>query len=195
MSESRPLRELVTQLLNLFESGDHIPDTHYVSGRLVQPYVSFARPADTTAYAIGDVISHATSGNKILEFEGAFRLAGGTGKLQTAMLIDVSNETTKLAANLWLFSSPVTIEGDNAKWTPTEDELLSLQAVVQWAAADAIQSDVTANVDGNVVNVQKDLALPIKGIDTKLYGVLTAANTYTPVSAERLIIRLSILPD
>ena len=188
--------DILESVLSYLESNS-IPEVQQVGGLITTPSVSFIRPNNTTMYAKGDVVSNATSGNKVLTFEGCARTPGGTGWIQNALLIDGSNETTKLAADLWLFSKVVDIEGDNAKWTPEDTELLLLQAVIQWNIADTIQSDVTANIAGNVVNQQSNLAKPFKCSreSINLFGVLTARNIYTPVALEPFSIILNILQD
>ncbi len=199
MNDSKILRALVRDLTNLFKTGGHVPEMQTVGGLVVHPTSNFVRPANTTAYADGDVITVSTVTGQLLKFSDCVRGSGKSGWLQSATLIQGANDagTLALAATLWLFTQKVDIEVDNATWTPQSTELQRLAAVVQFASVDAIQADVTQDATGSVVNIQENKAKPFtcKNDSVDLYGVLQSRNAYAPASQEPFYITLDILQD
>lgn len=166
--------------------------------------VWFTRPNDTTAYATGEVISDSTAVSKIMFFSECARKGRGSGAINQVMLIDGASQATKLSADLFLFRRPVDSYGvDNAAFTPTDEELGSLVAVVSLdgtTAANLKQGDATSGVGGNVVIVNTSLSIPFECAatpwgDDALFGVLVARNAYTPVASETFRVILSITQD
>ena len=156
---------------------------------------TFTRPSDTTAYAAGDVVCNSTSAPVIMTFANAVSSAHASSILQQALLIDSGNETTKLDCELWLFDTTVVMDNDNAAFTPTDAEMLTLVAVIPFSSSAWKQG--TAGTGGNCANDQQNLGIPINVADgtqnTSLYGILVARNAYTPISAEVFTFKLKFL--
>ena len=155
---------------------------------------TFTRPADTTTYAAGDVVS--TTGGAIMEFVGAAR--DGVGAIQSAILLDSANVSTHLDAELWLFSSAPAVTADNAAIAFTDAELANLVGVVNFGLSSWKVGLATSGVGGNAVNCQTGIGLPFSKIigsapTNSLYGVLVARNAYVPVSAEIFTVMLTVL--
>lgn len=157
---------------------------------------SFTRPNDTTQYAAGEVITAATAA--VMEFTKVGRDAQrGAGVIVDAILVDSAAQTTKLSAELWLFTSAMTMDNDNAVFTPTDTELLDLVGVIQFTTA--FVGDATAGANGNCVLQAERTYLPINyqckiGV-TSLYGVLVTRNAYTPVAQESFAVLLKIIQE
>lgn len=153
---------------------------------------SVTRPADTTQYAAGDVVT--SSPAAVLTFSGAGRVNGGSGIVIDALLIDSANQTTKPNLELWLFSQAPAIDDDNAAFTPTDAELANLVGIVQFTTG--FVGDATAGAGGNCVLPSERTYLPVfyecAAAVTALYGVLVARNTYTPVSGEVFSVKLKV---
>lgn len=155
------------------------------------------RPADTNAYNAGDVVCNSTSAPVILSFNGAQRNGKG-GVIQQAILVDSANQATKPDLELWLFDTAITMDNDNAVFTPTDAELATLVGVIDFGTSYFKGGDATSGAGGNCVCDVQNLGIPFTipgGAATAntLYGVLVARNAYTPVSGESFTIRLKVL--
>lgn len=163
-------------------------------GYLTTVQVSKTRPSDTTAYASGDTISESTSVATVWTFASCARFTGGSGIIAKATIADGAYVAATLQAELWLFNATVTADQDNAVFTPTDAELLTLQAVIPINIA--YVGDATAGVGGNVQLTSGTVNMPFKcNADASLYGVLVARNAYVPVSAETFGVTLFIYQD
>lgn len=154
---------------------------------------SFTRPADTTTYTAGDVISNSTSAPAVLIFNNALR--EGLGAIQNAYLLDSANQTTLLDSELWLFTTPPAATNDNAAITFTDAELANLVGIISFAVAAGKVGLPSSGAAGNAVNFQNGLGIPVRGagLTDVIYGVLVARNAYVPVSAEIFTITLGVV--
>lgn len=164
-----------------------------VTGGIVKSVLAtYTRPANTTAYASGDVVNNSTSAPTILTFDAVARANGGTGRVVGANLIDGSNQATKGIFELWLFDTTITMDNDNAVFTPTDAELQTLIGVIPFTIP--YVGDATSGAGGNAVYVANGFSLPFKcggGVDD-IFGVLVVRNAYTPTSAGTFAVRLLI---
>lgn len=154
---------------------------------------SFTRPANTTAYAAGDVICNSTSSPTILEFTGMAYLNGGYGRILGASLTSSNNPATNISARLFLFSSPSTgIDNDNSPFTPTDSEIKDVQGVILFAGAAAVDGDASSNIfNGTPVSFPpQGITYKCDDLETSLYGILVADAAYTPASGEEIQITL-----
>jgi hypothetical protein len=163
-------------------------------GYLTTVQVSKTRLNDTNAYAAGDTISENTSGATVWTFSNCARFTGGSGVIAKATIADGAYVATTLQAELWLFNATVTADQDNAVFTPTDAENLTLQAVIPINTA--YVGDATAGIGGNVMLTSGIVNQPFKcNADANLYGVLVARNAYVPVGLETFGITLFIYQD
>lgn len=163
-----------------------------------QVWADFTRPADTTAYAAGDVIANSTSAATVITFPAAAGSGDNTGTIRSVLLVDGANQATKLNADLFLFNTaPASYGNDNGAFTPTDAEMQNLVGVVSLdgtTAANLKEGDATSGAGGNVLIQQAGLSIPFRCAagSRKLYGVLVARNSYTPVSGETFRVKLGI---
>lgn len=175
---------------------------------------SMTRPADTNAYAAGDVIATSTTAPVAQKLLLAASKLGGYGKIISASLLDSANQATKLEADVFLFTAAVGLDNDNAAFTPTDAEMATLAAVIPLynktvdlvPSTDAVlttvsaavyDGDATSGAGGNALFVRDDLSKIFKCADASrdLWWVLVARNAYTPVSGEIFTLKLDILQD
>ena len=147
---------------------------------------TITRPANTTAYASGDVITSGTAAALV------FGTDAPAGRVRSATLIDGACQATKLDADLFLFDATLTPDADNAAFTPTDAEMATCIGVISFAGSGAKVGDATSGADGNVLLQSGVVDLPFVSPGRALYGVLVARNAYTPVSAETFVIRLGV---
>lgn len=154
---------------------------------------SLIRPNDTTAYAANDVIAAVTT-PLTLPFSGFGLFSGAGYEISTATLISSAAVGTKLEADLLLFSSNITdIDNDNAAFTPTDAQLLTLVGSISFLSASGKPGDATSGADGNAFCFASNLKI-VSNYDT-LYGVLVARNAYVPVASEVITIKLGAIQN
>lgn len=166
---------------------------------------SFTRPANTTAYGVGDVVNNSTTVPVVLTFANCARANGGTGRLVACRVVDSANQATKFAGELWLFDTTVTPDNDNATFTPTEAELETLVGVFELNLTPTEEihyfnqaATIAAGAAGNFVYLIQNAIghlFQCQGGSRDLYGVLVARVAYTPVSSEVFSFRLQISYD
>jgi len=152
---------------------------------------SFTRPADTTAYTIGDQVCNSTSAPTILTFTEATSFVGGGGVIHAACLITSVDAATGPEFDLLLFDTAATMANDNAACAVTDAEMLTFIGVIPFLAADQ------KSVGANAVTQNRSVGLPFKCTtnSTSIFGMLVARNAYAPANAEAFKVRLSILQD
>jgi len=138
---------------------------------------------DTTQYSAADTITGAVPATL------KFGTSDISGRILSAALLDSTAETTKPEADLFLFDTDVAITADNAAFAPTDAEMTHCVAVIPFLAA----GFKVGNGNGFTPAVFASLlGYEFTAPNRILYGILVAQNTYTPVSAEVLTIRLGI---
>jgi hypothetical protein len=151
---------------------------------------SFARPANTTTYTAGDVVCNAAT----LIFPNGPASTGSV--LQHAVITTSANVATKPDLELWLFSATVAAVADNAAFAPTDAEMLTLVAVVEFPTADFKVGLSGAGTSGNAVCEAKNLGIPLNPAsaqNAELYGQIVVRNAYEPISAEAFKVVLHLV--
>lgn len=165
-------------------------------GVTVTVETTITRPSDTNTYAANDVICNSTSAPTIQTITGCARYNLGSGTIIDAVLIDGGNETLKLDADFFLFDTTVTMDNDNAAFTPTDTEMGTYVGVIQFVGGTARSG--TAGTGGNCVYPNALASQPIAFTcvtTTTLYGILVARNAYVPISGETFKIRMKIYQE
>lgn len=154
-----------------------------VVGNLISVNTSFARPADTTAYAALDTVSPATTAN--LTFTNIARVSGGSGYIVKARLM--TNQSTNIARyRLHLFHTAPTAIADNAPYT-----LLFANAANRVGHIDfpALATEGTgSNSARSSVDTVRLGFITSGGRD--LIGILETLDAFTPTSGQQFFIEL-----
>lgn len=156
---------------------------------------TIARPANTTDYAAGDVVSEVTTNDFFTFTRSASSDLPIKGTLNTAKMMILANQATKPDLELWLFSQTIAEVADNSAFAPTDVEILTLIDVIPFALADWYVGLAGAGADGNIVQVKNNLAIPIPSTNGNIYGQLVVRNVYTPISGESFTAKLLIDED
>ena len=164
-----------------------------VGGYTVKKLSTITRPADTTAYAAGDAITDSTSAPTVAAITRAARNQGWSGILLEATLISSASPATAGEFEVWLFDTPFTADNDNAAFTPTDTECLTVVAIVPFPSSDSYVGTASGNrvYQGTAVN----RGFVCASNSTTLYWALVARNAYVPASAETFSLRLTIIQD
>jgi hypothetical protein len=167
--------------------------TQMVGNELLRISASFTRPADTTAYASGDLVANSTTAGSVVPLE--FTVAGSDRGDQSSVFVtrirvrksgtSITNATFRV--HLY-YSAPVPANGDNAAWSTSKaaDYIGSADVVVTQAFTDGSV--------GSLVPVGDYFNVILNG-DRKIYAVLEARGAYTPASAEVFTVSLDMIKN
>ncbi len=148
---------------------------------------SFARPADTTAYAVNDAVANSTSAPTILTFANAARIAGGSGYIVKAELC--TDQAACIAAfRLHLFTTSVTPVNDNAAYTSLWTNRLSRVGFIDFPA---VAQEGSGSTSAFALWVGQ-LLYVTDSATASLYGLLETKTAFTPASAQNFSIRLGV---
>lgn len=157
---------------------------------------TITRPADTTAYASGDLVANSVTAGSVnnLQFTTAARVSGGSGLITGARIQKSTASVTNAAFRLHLFTvAPTyTSAGDNSAISTVV--VASAKGYLGYVDITAMTgfSDVawgTGAVDNSRGNAPFAAAAQI------LYGLLEARGAYTPGNAEVFTVSLMALQD
>ena len=149
--------------------------------------VAFNRPADTTAYAAGDLVANSTTSGSVapIAFANAVRSAGQACRIERMRLRKSGTSLTNASFRVYLFrTSPTVSVGDNGVFNSSGTLAIS-------DIADLIDYfDITMNRSATVG--ARGLGVPSTGSGvnitptsgTTLYALIEATAAYTPVSGE-----------
>lgn len=148
--------------------------------KLVKVSATFTRPADTTAYAVGDAISNSTTAPAVFQLDlGALGAVAGQGiEIQKLVVVSSIKQATLPLVNVFLSATTFTATNDNAALAIDNTTLSAGGAILNCD----IQNSFSANARVAYLGVGQPMLLA--AADTKLYGALQAANAYTPGNAE-----------
>lgn len=134
--------------------------------------LSITRPADTTAYAVADLIANSTTAGSVTPF--SFVLPA-MGQLRSVRFH--STNTTTFNARLWLLSaSPTVTNGDNGALAG------SFVSTVRATYVGTIDRALTDGVHGHFVAEDGEPLFNESQSPLQLYGLLEARSAFTPVS-------------
>ena len=150
---------------------------------LVNPSASFTRPADTTTYAVGDLIANSTTAGSVVPMEFTVARSNGGGvSIEKMRMFKSGTGISGAAFQLRLYrESPTVSNGDNGAY-------LCNKAADFLGAFNFSLADMIVHTDGVACNGITSTGYPVqanvKAGQTKVYGLLYAAAAYAPTSAE-----------
>lgn len=148
--------------------------------RVVTRSLSITRPANTTQYAVDDVLANATVNDLVLT-----NVAGTdySGTILDMVAISDAVPATTLQGEVWLFDKPVAQVADNAAFALSDAHATTLVSVIPFTLL-AQASNSLAVISG--INVGYNC------ITQDLYALIKVKNAYTPVSGEIVTFRFKI---
>lgn len=156
---------------------------------------TFTRPANTTAYASGDLVANDTDAADVVPLEFQVGMRDGSFIVRRARLEKSVNTTTNASFRLHLYrTQPTVTNGDNGAWLSSAAGYLGFIDIV----VDKAFNDATGPAVGHGIPVLASVLAPIyvrlTGGATKIYGLLEARAAYTPGSEETFTPSLEIEP-
>lgn len=177
-------------------------------------FATFTRPADTTAYAAGDIVANSTTGASVVPLRfPALRVPNGSGVITGARMLKSDDDLVNASFRLWVFANqPFAAAGypaDNAALTLTYAALQSFVGYFDFTSfVDAGSANVAvANPSRNIApfSCARSQRMPTSDTITVggvtydgtqlLYGVLEARAAYTPGNAEQFTVWLDVQQD
>lgn len=158
---------------------------------------ALTRPANTTTYAAGDVISDATA-DAYLTFDDCANKGPSllTGVISGAKAWSSASVATKPDIELWLFRSAIAARADNAAIAFTDAEMLDCLGVIQFPLADWFVGLATAGAGGNCINQQNNVGIPYQLAGAAhIYAQPVVRNAYIPISGEIFTFELMLTID
>jgi hypothetical protein len=176
-------------LVDAIPAGENF--TGIVGGNLITVATEFTRPADTTAYTAGDVVSNNATTTTPINLASIFRVAAGSGYIT---MIRVSTDKKSITPRLRLHffnAADATLAGDNLPFKELYAE--GAKRLGYWdmpsmsTAADSTNSDMSRTLDMSV-------RMPVKAgaASQSLYVVLEALDAFTPATAEKFTVTVAL---
>ncbi len=164
-------------VLSTLTSGNVGGFTAYVSSTITMSVAG--------AYATGDYMGTTTTPQS---FASCVRTSGGTGVINS---ITISDKITNanVAMELWLFSATFVAPTDNAAWTISDTEMLTVLGVIpiitsKWYASGA-----------NQIYFDDTISMVVKPAATSIFYALVARGTTPAFTSLDLTLNLGILQD
>jgi hypothetical protein len=163
-----------------------------VYGVISRPSANFTRPANTTAYALGDLVANSVTNTSVtaMSFTVA-RVAAGSGMIRRCRIRKSGTSTSSAVFRLHLYNTtPSTItNGDNG--------------VFSTSGVDTYLGAFDVNVDRAFTDGAAGNGVPITGNEinfklasgTTVVGFLEARAAYTPASAEVFTVDLEVIQN
>jgi hypothetical protein len=173
-------------------------ETHLgeVGGNSAVVVASFARPADTNAYASGDLVANnVTAGSVAPLVLSAARVADRTGVIRRGRLTKSSTGTANAIFRVHLYKDvPVPAAGDNGAFQ-TGGALTYIGSM----DFDMTSANARAFSDGvkciGVPNVGSEIIFDPKTGTTNIYALIEVRSAYVPVSGETFTLALEVFRD
>jgi len=160
-----------------------------LGGHLSSTAVELTRPADTTAYTAGDVVSNSTVSTTLLTLANAARVSAGSGYIVGCRLVtDKKSITPRFRVHLFNANNP-TVAADNAAmrshYTDASKRLGYFDLAAMTTATDTGNSDESRTLD-------MTLRIPFvcAGGTTSLFALLETLDAFTPNSGQKFTLTL-----
>lgn len=152
---------------------------------------TMTRPADTTAYASGDLVANSTTAGSVVPLSWAVQRSRRIGaKVVKARIKKSGTGVTNSTFRVHLYrASPTVANGDNGAWSSDKaaDYLGYLEVVVDKAFTDGAAGSGAPAVGTGLIVAEVST--------TMLYGLLECRGAYTPASAETFVVTLELERD
>jgi hypothetical protein len=166
-----------------------------VGGYATKVTANFARSANTTAYAAGQVVT--ASGGGAITLAGCGRLNGGSGMITQVSLVDANNAATPLQPILYVFqgtAAPTSL-ADNAALALADADHDNQVLVV--TLTETYLTNAGAAGAGRRLWIARGLssAFVCGPAATSLYAYVSSGGAYTPLNAEAFRFNFSIVQN
>lgn len=145
----------------------------------ISPNAAFTRPADTTAYASGDLVANSTTPGSVVPLQISLAAkSSGQAYIRRVRLKKSGTSVTNASFRVHLYTAaPTVTNGDNGAWLSTESGYIgAFDVTVDKAFSNAAVGQGAPLVGTSVL---------FKGASSKnVWALIEARGAYTPASAE-----------
>lgn len=148
---------------------------------------NFTRPADTTAYAAGDLVANSTTAGSVtpLAFTSAIRAAGDAIRIERVRLTKSTTSLTNATFRVHLFESSSTLSvGDNGAFNASGVLAVNNALAYVGSFAITVQNSGSDGAIGFGVPLVGNGVTLQPGSGTTIYGLIEVTGAYTPGNAE-----------
>jgi hypothetical protein len=180
------MHELIAFLENVI---DTTKKRLFAAGAIKIVTATVTRRADTTQYAINDVVCNSTSKPSVIVFSNVARVADCGGRITGAKLTKDNTSVTSALFRLYLYNDKIDAIADNLP-----HKLLAANAGKRLGYIDFSMQQTSGAGSDCVEDVQQGLNLEFVTTNNtqSLYGLLVALATYTPASGEVFTVELRV---
>lgn len=161
-----------------------------VAGRKVEVTAGeLTRPANTTAYTAGDVVSNSASATTLLSFPNFARVNAGSGYIVGARLVtDKKSITPRFRVHLYNAGNP-TVAADNAAF---DSRYADAAKRIGWFDLPAMTTGTDTTNSTESASQDMTLRIPfIAAAGTRdIYAVLEILDAFTPSSGQKFLLTL-----
>lgn len=150
---------------------------------------AFTRPADTTAYASGDLVANSTTAGSVVPIQlSVARINGGAGQIKRVRLKKSGTGVTNAAFRVHFYTAtPVPSNGDNGAWLTTDTGWIGSFDVT-------IDKAFTASAQGvGIPTTGTELSFNVAAGAKVLFALIEARGVYTPASAETFTLAAEVI--
>ncbi|SFK04493.1 hypothetical protein [Bradyrhizobium sp. Gha] len=181
-----------------FATGTPITDNNPlpVTGNRAIVAANFTRPADTNAYAVGDLVANNVAAGSVVPLAlAASRMPDGTGVIRRGRLTKSGTVTANAIFRAHLYKDPPTpTNGDNGAFQ-TGGALTYVGSL----DFDMTSTNARAFTDGvkciGTPNVGSEIIFDPKAGTQNIYALIEARGAYVPVSGETFTLALEVFRD
>lgn len=158
---------------------------------------TITRPANTTAYSIGDLVANNVTAGSVTPFTlAAARINDGSLILRRIRLRKSTATLTNAQFRVHLFSaSPTVSVGDNAAFNSSGTLSTTGSANYLGYVDISIDTAFSDGANGFTTNGFTDIQIKLASGSTNIFALLEARSAYTPGNAETITITLEVLQD
>lgn len=150
---------------------------------------TIARPANTTAYASGQLVANSTTAGSVTPFKltNAVRVSGGSGRIERVRLYKSGTSITNALFRVHFYRlSPTVTNGDGGNWLTSGATYIGAMDITM----DRVFSDGAEGA--GIPLVGSGLTFSLDDGVSDVYALVEARGAYTPVSAETFNMRAEI---
>lgn len=157
---------------------------------IITPSYSFNRATGTTQYAATDLVANSATAGSVVPLSWSLQRILGHGIIVGARLKKSDKSTTSAKFDLYLFSAdPGTpANGDNGTFGVASSA--DFIDIISFDLTTGALAGGTSYVAGRA---ECEIGVDFSADAPTLYGLLVAADTYTPASAETFVVQLEIM--
>lgn len=162
--------------------------------QISSPSANFTRPADTTAYAAGDLVANSTTAGSVVPLSWTLQSSNINAPftIKRARIVTSATAVTNLNLRLHLYgASPAVANGDNGAYSSTQ-----AATYLGYLSCDGTTTPGAKFSDGAVAIGAQTAGAEINArfaSGKTIYGLLEAVAAYTPASGETFTVVLDLI--